>query len=146
MGFSRQEYWSGLPVPTPGDLPDPGIKSASLVYPALTGTFFTTVPPGKPEDNLGGTFKMELTQPPEPHQEGWSPLLNHTGAQVLVEETRTSLQNSRLRWRWLLIKQASWGIHRQTPSDLDQHCLASGPTSFPKEGVRHPSRMGFYSL
>ena len=77
MGFSRQEYWSGLPVPIPGDLPDPGIESASLVSPALTGKFFTIVPPGKPEDNLGGTFKMELTQSPEPHQEGWSPLLNH---------------------------------------------------------------------
>ena len=77
MEFSRQEYWSGLPVPTPGDLPDPGIESASLVSPALTGRFFTTVPPGKPEDNLDGTFKMELTQPPEPHQEGRPPLLNH---------------------------------------------------------------------
>ena len=42
MGFSRQEYWSGLPFPTPGDLPDPGIKPASLVSPALTGRFFTT--------------------------------------------------------------------------------------------------------
>ena len=35
MGFSRQEYWSGLPYPSPGDLPGPGIKPTSLVYPAL---------------------------------------------------------------------------------------------------------------
>ena len=42
MGFSRQEYWSGLPLPSPGDLPDPGIKPASLVSPALAGRFFTT--------------------------------------------------------------------------------------------------------
>ena len=35
MGFSRQEYWSGLPVPTPGDLPDPEIEPASLVSPTL---------------------------------------------------------------------------------------------------------------
>ena len=42
MGFSRQEYWSGLPFPTPGDLPDPGIKPASLRSPALAGRFFTT--------------------------------------------------------------------------------------------------------
>ena len=48
MEFSRQEYWSGLPFPTSGDLPDPGIKAASLVYPALAGGFFTTEPPGKP--------------------------------------------------------------------------------------------------
>ena len=42
MGFSRQEYWSGLPSPTPGDLPNPGIKCMSLMSPALAGRFFTT--------------------------------------------------------------------------------------------------------
>jgi len=45
MGFSRQEYWSGLPFPSPGDLPGPGIKPAS---PALAGRFFTTEPLWKP--------------------------------------------------------------------------------------------------
>ena len=45
MGFSRQEYLSGLPCPFPGDLPDPGIEPVS---PTLTGGFFTTEPPGKP--------------------------------------------------------------------------------------------------
>ena len=45
--FSRQEYWSGLPCPPPGDLPDPGIKPASPASPELTGRFFTTAPPGK---------------------------------------------------------------------------------------------------
>ena len=45
MEFSRQAYWSGLPFPTPGDLPDPGIEPTSLVSPALAGGFFTTVPP-----------------------------------------------------------------------------------------------------
>ena len=48
MEFSRQEYWSGLPFPSSGDLPDLGIEPASLVSPALAGRFFTTVPPGKP--------------------------------------------------------------------------------------------------
>ena len=42
MGFSRQEYWSGLPCPAPGDLPDPGIKPTSLTSPTLAGRFFTT--------------------------------------------------------------------------------------------------------
>ena len=41
-GFSRQEYWSGMPCPPPGDLPDPGIEPASLMSPALAGRFFTT--------------------------------------------------------------------------------------------------------
>ena len=42
MGFSRQEYWSGLPLPLPGDLPNPGIAFTSFMSPALTGGFFTT--------------------------------------------------------------------------------------------------------
>ena len=69
MGFPRQESWSGLPFPSPGDLPDPGIKPAS---PALAGGFFTTELPGKPlgqphsplkEHNLRAlvTFFLELT-------------------------------------------------------------------------------------
>ena len=42
QGFSRQEYWSGLPCPPPGDLPDPGIEPPSLMSPTLVGRFFTT--------------------------------------------------------------------------------------------------------
>ena len=45
MGFPRQEYWSVLPFPSPGDLSHPGIEPVS---PALAGRFFTTEPPGKP--------------------------------------------------------------------------------------------------
>ena len=42
VGFPRQEYWSGLPFPSPGHLLDPGIKLRSLMSPALAGGFFTT--------------------------------------------------------------------------------------------------------
>ena len=42
MGFSRQEHWSGLSCPPPGDLPSPGIELTSPVSPALAGGFFTT--------------------------------------------------------------------------------------------------------
>ena len=42
VGFSRQEYWSGLACPPPGDLPDSGIELMSLMSPALAGGFFTT--------------------------------------------------------------------------------------------------------
>ena len=45
MGFPRQEYWSGLPFPPPGDLPEPGIEPPSLVSPALAGGFFNTGAP-----------------------------------------------------------------------------------------------------
>ena len=47
MGFSRQEYWSGLPFPSPGDLPDPGIESRS---PTLQADALTSEPPGKPSN------------------------------------------------------------------------------------------------
>ena len=45
MGFSRQKYWSGLPFPSPGDLPDPGSEPGS---PALEADALTSEPPGKP--------------------------------------------------------------------------------------------------
>ena len=48
MEFSRQEYWSGLPCPHPGDLPGPGIEPASLMFTALAGRFFTKSATGKP--------------------------------------------------------------------------------------------------
>ena len=54
MGFSRQEYWIGLPFPSPGDLLDPGIKPMSLESPTLAGGFFTTVPLGKPQSQNAG--------------------------------------------------------------------------------------------
>ena len=53
MGFPRQENWSGLPFPSPGDLPDPGIKSKS---PALAGRLFITEPPRK----LKGDIRNKL--------------------------------------------------------------------------------------
>ena len=52
VGLPRQEYWSGLPFPSPGDLPYPGIESTS---PALAGGFFATEPPGKPYPGFGIT-------------------------------------------------------------------------------------------
>ena len=49
MGFFRQEYWSGLPFPPPGDLPDPGIKPASPVAPALQAESLPADLPGRPK-------------------------------------------------------------------------------------------------
>ena len=67
LGYSRQEYWSGLPCPSPGDLPNTGVELASLLSPTLTGGFFTTSAtwealfPGRPyvleeEDNVHGSY------------------------------------------------------------------------------------------
>ena len=52
MGFFRQEYWSGLPFPPPGDLLNSGIKPVSLMSPVLADRFFTTAPPGKPTASI----------------------------------------------------------------------------------------------
>ena len=73
MGFSRQEYWSGLPCPPPRTLPDPGIESVSLMSPVLVGRFFTTCAiqealdaPNHPLKYLGdcaySTFKLFFFQ------------------------------------------------------------------------------------
>ena len=48
MGFVRQEYWSGLPFPPPGDLPNPGMEPVSLVSPSLAGGCITAAPTGNP--------------------------------------------------------------------------------------------------
>ena len=56
MGFSRQEYWSGLPFASPGDLPNPGIEPRS---PALQADALTSEPPGKPIDDSSIMLKKE---------------------------------------------------------------------------------------
>ena len=53
MGLPRQEYWSGLPVPSPGDLPNPGTEPTSS---ALAGRFFTSEPSAKPLSQLEKDF------------------------------------------------------------------------------------------
>ena len=57
MGFSRQEYWSGLPFPSPGDFPNPGIEPRSPTFPADT---ITSEPPGKPRTVLQEELKTPL--------------------------------------------------------------------------------------
>ena len=57
MGFSRQEYWSGLPCPSPGDLPNSGIESGS---PALQADSFLSEPPGKPFQFLKVKYILKL--------------------------------------------------------------------------------------
>ena len=54
MGFSQQEYWSGLPCSPPEDLPDLGVEPESLVVPAMIGEFFTTMP------TVGVSFSLPL--------------------------------------------------------------------------------------
>ena len=62
MGFSKQEYWSGLPYPPPGDLPDLGMEPATPASPALQADSFPTEPPGKPYKEYMRVL-IESTQP-----------------------------------------------------------------------------------
>ena len=71
MGFPRQEYWSGLPLPSPGDLPDPGITSAS---PALAGGFCVPEPPFFRQENCSGLL---FPSPGDLSTQGSNPGLLH---------------------------------------------------------------------
>ena len=86
IGFSRQEYWNGLPCPPPGDLPSPGIEPASLVSPALAGRFFTSELPGKPLSwenwsqisvcsTIVGEKQFPLKGKHRPYEQRWQGLL-----------------------------------------------------------------------
>ena len=94
MGFSRQEYWSGLPFPFPGDLSDPGIKPTS---PTLAGRFFTNELPGKTPTPLSQGYwpalcffcrswdgdHGQLPAPPQlAGQVGSSPFPHHTSPNI----------------------------------------------------------------
>ena len=57
MGFSTQEYWSELPFPSPGDLPDPGIEPR---FPTLQADALTSEPPGNNKSNYLNTYKMPV--------------------------------------------------------------------------------------
>ena len=60
MEFSRQEYWSGLPFPPPGDLPNPGTEPMSPASPALTGVFFTPEIPGNVAESVNEVTQLCL--------------------------------------------------------------------------------------
>ena len=70
-GFSRKEYWSGLPFPPPGDLPEPGIKPTSLMFPSLACGFFTTSATWKAQNTyilMPNWLPTELSGLQETHQ------------------------------------------------------------------------------
>ena len=90
MGFSRQESWSGLPCPPPGDVPDPGTESTS---PASAGGFFSTEPPGKPHyrqslrafaEAKASTLRANLWLAEEICARAWGPAHPHPGEDTLA--------------------------------------------------------------
>ena len=90
MGFSRQEYWSGLPFPFPGDLPDPGIEPGS---PALQADALTSEPPGKPREYCRPPQFMESPTLQKHTHTGcflrWLPLLEMPFSYFSIQEAPT---------------------------------------------------------
>ena len=80
MKFSRQEYWSGLPLPTLGNLPNPGIQPASHESSALAGSFFTIEPPGKPQNGQEWVNLIQMT------------IISTTGGKNPLEKMKQPLQ------------------------------------------------------
>ena len=70
MGFPRQEYWSGLPFPSTGDLPSPGIKLKSVAFPALASGFFAPAPPQCPLLSIESDSEMCCTVRSRPVDRG----------------------------------------------------------------------------
>ena len=87
MGFSRQEYWSGVPFPPPEDLPNPGNPPEPGIEPkapALTGGFFTTEPPGKAQYQVHGYFRSD-----------WNKWMNETESiQILSRRSQENVERS----------------------------------------------------
>ena len=102
MEFLKREYWSGVPFPSLGHLPDPGIELTSLVSPALSGEFFTIALPGKPVHQLlphvylGSAVKnppaMQEIQEMQIQSLGWEDTLDQGIA------THSSILDWRIPW------------------------------------------------
>ena len=82
LGFSRPEYWSGLPHPPPGDLPDPGIKPVSLMSPALAARLFTTSATWQTPRKTCSDLHWSLLNMDTPKLKFWSGFLPQTGRQL----------------------------------------------------------------
>ena len=82
IGVSMQEYWSGLPYPPPGNLPDPGIKPVSLMSPVLAGRFFTTSTTWEAPRKTCSDLHWSLLNMDTPKLKFWSGFLPQTGRQL----------------------------------------------------------------
>ena len=115
MGFSRQEYWRGLPCPPPGDLPNSGIEPMSLASPALAEGFFTTVPPRKPEKII----KQHMTRSKERVDLVWV----EGNEEIVSQDFKLSVQSlscvQLFVTPWTAARQASLSITNCRSSNLE---------------------------
>ena len=109
MGFSRQEYWSGLPFPSPGDLPNPGIKPTSLASPALAGRFFTT----------RTTWEAHIVYHLTKAQGQGHPIL-HNRVECLILECISRRIDAFELWCWRRLLRVPWTARRSNQSILKE--------------------------
>ena len=115
MGVPRQEYWSGLLFPSPGDLPDPGIKPLS---PALAGRFFTAEPPEKPMYTYSPSFWTSF--PFRSPQSTESSLLHYTvGSHWFLIQKVWYMYT--MKYYSAIKKEWNWVIHRDVDGPRDCH-------------------------
>ena len=120
LGFSRQEYWTELPFPSPGDLPGPEIEPMSLVSPELAGGFFTTESPGKPYHQEWSESHSVVFNSLRPHglKSPWNPPGQNTGVgcHSLLQGIfpPQGLNAGVLHCRWILYQLS----HQERPSTI----------------------------
>ena len=103
LGFSRQEHWSGLPFPPPGDLPDPGIEPVSPVAPAQQVFFLTAEPSGMPHYSVAGssTSRLESVSSCFIHRSMGGPSALQSSAASLVPSLQLPSWPESLPWAFL---------------------------------------------
>ena len=119
VGFSRQEYWSGLPCPPPGDLPNPGIKHTSFMFCTLADGFFTTSPtweaPKSPRITciLGGGWSQDITSSPCGYHrhKSWEPTNDNALGSLSVGFHFPLLFSMSYLSSFLKILSILWGQH-----------------------------------
>ena len=109
LGFPRKEYWSGLPFPPPGDLPDPGIEPTFLASPALAGGFF--ISGRKPPEKGRGLGDL--------------PMVTHLGSRVPGIHIRVELIAANASW-WLPVPGAALGALYMNPLTLHVNPVRGG--------------------
>ena len=129
MGFSRQEYWSGLPFPPPGDLPDPGIRPAFPASPALAGDSLPPSHLGSPvihgnSWNQITHHKYKRQRPiqctgPTPRPTAWQSLLLHRN--LGQKKSKETYQSSGKPIQPIRVQQSTWRLQSSGRSVWSSH-------------------------
>ena len=121
MGFSRQEYWSGLPFPSPGHLPDPGIEPRS---PALEADALTSEPPGKPMTNLDCILKSRDIALPTNVSLAKAmvfPVVMYGCESWTIKKAEHWRIDSFEMWCWRRLLRVPWTARKSNPSILKEN-------------------------